>query len=45
MKQKKNIQCILCPYKYDGNCLEDYKICYSLSNLYYGKIVNLFPFN
>ena len=40
---KKDIQCILCPYKNEEDCL-NHKKCYSLSNIYYGTIVNFSPF-
>lgn len=40
---RKDRQCILCPYKKEEDCLKNEK-CYSLSNTYYGTIVNFFPF-
>lgn len=45
-----NKNCLLCKYKYDSDaCFDatynyDFK-CRSLSNIYYGKIANWFPFN
>lgn len=43
IRLKKDKNCILCPYKKEENCLFHNK-CYSLSNIYYGIIINYFPF-
>ncbi len=40
---KKDRNCILCPYKNEEDCLSRKK-CYSLSNIYHGTIIKLFPF-
>lgn len=40
---KKYRNCMLCPYKKEEDCSSHNK-CYSLSNIYYGTIVKLFPF-
>lgn len=40
----KNKQCIFCPYRHEENCLLNHDNCYSLSNIYYGKIRKYFPF-
>ena len=44
MKITKDKQCILCPYKHEDGCLYNHDNCYSLSNIYYGKICKYFPF-
>lgn len=41
----KTKQCILCPYKKEEDCLYNHDKCYSLSNIYYGYIIKIFPFN
>lgn len=41
----KTEQCILCPYKKEEDCLYNHDKCYSLSNIYYGYIIKIFPFN
>ena len=41
----KTKQCILCPYKKEENCLYNHDECYSLSNIYYGYVIKIFPFN
>lgn len=40
---RKSKQCVLCPYKNEEDCLSHEK-CYSLSNIYYGTIIKIFPF-
>lgn len=46
--KKEKIQCILCPYRKEENCMDKHEKCYSLSyslsNIYYGTLINLFPF-
>ena len=42
--KKEKIQCILCPYKKEENCMDNHKKCYSLSNIYYGTLIKHFPF-
>ena len=42
--KKEKIQCIFCPYRKEKNCMDNHEKCYSLSNIYYGTLVKLFPF-
>ena len=44
IKITKDKQCILCPYKHEDGCLYNHDNCYSLSNIYHGKICKYFPF-
>lgn len=41
---EKNKQCILCPYKKEENCIYNHSKCYSLSNIFYGTVLKIFPF-
>ena len=42
--KKEKIQCIFCPYRKEENCMDNQEKCYSLSNIYYGTLIKLFPF-
>lgn len=41
---KKTKQCILCPYKKEEDCIFNHPKCYSLSNIFHGTILKIFPF-
>ena len=42
--KKEKIQCILCPYRKEEDCMDKHEKCYSLSNIYYGTFLKHFPF-